>query len=200
MGILFPRRSSDLKHSWEDLNSTRWNLFQNCIHQTRTSKMLVPTGPQDPTVHLTQSFWMTVAPPIFVANKNWAHLSKPWEPSINPVLFLFLLHIIWRRWWLTIHFRQIFLFLRIRQFRPYFFGAPVVEVILELCKNIHLALCTSTILIPTYPQDPTVHLTQSIWMAVAPPIFVANNIWAHLVKPLEPSINPMQFFFDWSSS
>ena len=35
---------------------------------------------------------------------------------------------------------------------------------------------TSTILVPTGPQDPTVHLTQSFWMAVAPPIFVANNI------------------------
>ena len=35
---------------------------------------------------------------------------------------------------------------------------------------------TSTILVPTVPQDTTVHLTQSFWMAVDPPVFVANNI------------------------
>ena len=34
----------------------------------------------------------------------------------------------------------------------------------------------STVLVPTGDQDPTIHLTQSFWMAVAPPILVANNI------------------------
>ena len=36
----------------------------------RTSRILIATGPQDPTANLTQSFWMAVAPPIFVANNN----------------------------------------------------------------------------------------------------------------------------------
>ena len=35
-----------------------------------TSWILVATGPQDLTVHLTQGFWMAVATPIFVANNN----------------------------------------------------------------------------------------------------------------------------------
>ena len=35
---------------------------------------------------------------------------------------------------------------------------------------------TSTILVPTGDQDPTVHLTQSLLMAVAPPILEANQI------------------------
>ena len=61
------------------------------------STILVPAGDQDPTVHLTQSVLMAVAPPILLANQIWAHLVKPWELSINPVLFWFLLHIIWRR-------------------------------------------------------------------------------------------------------
>ena len=34
-----------------------------------TSKILVPTVDQVPTVHLTQSFWMAVAPPMLVANQ-----------------------------------------------------------------------------------------------------------------------------------
>ena len=42
------------------------------------------------------------------------------------------------------------------------------------CKN--LITCTSTILFPTGDQYPTVYLTQSFWMAVAPPILVANHI------------------------
>ena len=36
-------------------------------------------------------------------------------------------------------------------------------------------LSTSTILVATGPQDPTAHFTKSLWMAVAPPIFVANK-------------------------
>ena len=35
---------------------------------------------------------------------------------------------------------------------------------------------TSTILVPTGDQDLTVHFTQIVWMAVAPPILVANQI------------------------
>ena len=35
---------------------------------------------------------------------------------------------------------------------------------------------TSTILAPAGDQDPTVHLTQSVLMAMAPPIFLANYI------------------------
>ena len=61
-----------------------------------TSTILVSTGDQDPTVHLTQSFWVVVALPILVANQIWKCLVKYWEPSINPVLFLFWLNIIWR--------------------------------------------------------------------------------------------------------
>ena len=34
-----------------------------------TSTIMVPTGDQDPTFHLNQSFWMTVAPLILVANQ-----------------------------------------------------------------------------------------------------------------------------------
>ena len=34
---------------------------------------------------------------------------------------------------------------------------------------------TSTILVAMGPQDPTVHVTQGVWMAVAPPLFVANK-------------------------
>ena len=34
-----------------------------------TSTITVPAGPQDPTVHLTQSFWMVVVLQIFVANQ-----------------------------------------------------------------------------------------------------------------------------------
>ena len=40
------------------------------FYDKSTSTTLVTTGPQDPTVHLTQSVWMAVAPPIFVASKN----------------------------------------------------------------------------------------------------------------------------------
>ena len=53
--------------------------------------------------------------------------------------------------------------------------------VLLLCTKISLFLIsppsptTSTILIDTGNQDPTVHLTQIFWIAVAPPIFVANN-------------------------
>ena len=32
-----------------------------------TSTKLVPTGDQDPTIHLTKSFWIAVDPPILVA-------------------------------------------------------------------------------------------------------------------------------------
>ena len=35
-----------------------------------TSPILVSTGPNDPTVHLTQCFWMAVVLPMFVANNN----------------------------------------------------------------------------------------------------------------------------------
>ena len=35
---------------------------------------------------------------------------------------------------------------------------------------------TSTILVPAGDQDPTVNLTHSFWMAVDPPILVANHI------------------------
>ena len=35
-----------------------------------TSTILIATGRQDPTVHLTQYFFIAVAPPIFLANKN----------------------------------------------------------------------------------------------------------------------------------
>ena len=41
-----------------------------------TSPILVSTGCQDTTVNLTQSSWMAIAPPIFPANKNLAHLEK----------------------------------------------------------------------------------------------------------------------------
>ena len=36
------------------------------------------------------------------------------------------------------------------------------------------------------PRSPKSHgfFTQPFWMAVAPPIFVANNTWAHLEKPV----------------
>ena len=34
-------------------------------------------------------FLMPVAPPILVANKNFAHLEKPLEPLINSVMFSF---------------------------------------------------------------------------------------------------------------
>ena len=41
-----------------------------------TSTILLPTGDQYPMVHLTQSFWMTVDPPILVADQILAHLEK----------------------------------------------------------------------------------------------------------------------------
>ena len=47
----------------EQLRILSHNLYSG------TSTILVPTGDQDPTVHLTQSFWMVVAPPILVANQ-----------------------------------------------------------------------------------------------------------------------------------
>ena len=77
-------------------------------------------------------FWVAVAPPIFVANKIWAHLEKPWEPSIDPVLFLFWLHIIWRRMMTNHSLPSYIYFLRMQQFQLYVFGAPDVEVVLEL--------------------------------------------------------------------
>ena len=39
------------------------------IQTKGTRTILIPTGDQDPTVHLTQFFWMAVAPPILVANQ-----------------------------------------------------------------------------------------------------------------------------------
>ena len=42
-----------------------------------TSTILVPTGDQDPTVHLNQIFWMDLDAPIFVANQILAHLENP---------------------------------------------------------------------------------------------------------------------------
>ena len=42
-----------------------------------TSIILIVIGPQDPTVHFTQSFWMAIALPIFAANNNLARLENP---------------------------------------------------------------------------------------------------------------------------
>ena len=42
------------------------NSFNNSFADN-TSRILLAAGPQDPTVHLTESFWMAVAPPICVA-------------------------------------------------------------------------------------------------------------------------------------
>ena len=67
--------------TWSDFSFMKYYLqtvinFFNPIcmviifYDKSTSTTLVTTGPQDPTVHLTQSVWMAVAPPIFVANKN----------------------------------------------------------------------------------------------------------------------------------
>ena len=41
-----------------------------CFETARTSRILVAIGPQDPTAFLTQPFWISVAPLIFVAKKN----------------------------------------------------------------------------------------------------------------------------------
>ena len=40
------------------------------FEKSRISTILVATGPQDPTVYLTQSVWLAVVPPISIANKN----------------------------------------------------------------------------------------------------------------------------------
>ena len=77
-----------------DLNCSSRSVPYHKVYYTST--ILVPTGDQYPTVHLTQISWIAVAPKMLVANQIWSHLAKPWEPSINPVLFLFLLHIIWK--------------------------------------------------------------------------------------------------------
>ena len=45
------------------------DVMVSASRASSTSAILVPTGDQDPTVHLTQSFWMAVAPPILVANQ-----------------------------------------------------------------------------------------------------------------------------------
>ena len=44
------------------------DFFAELFELQHTSTILVPTGDQYTTVHLTQSFWMAVAPPILVAN------------------------------------------------------------------------------------------------------------------------------------
>ena len=43
---------------------------QNHVFNKYSSTILFAKGPQDTTVHLTQSFWMVVAPPILVVNNN----------------------------------------------------------------------------------------------------------------------------------
>ena len=99
-----------------------------------TSTILIPAVDQDPTVHLTQSFWMAVAPPILVANQIWSHLAQPWEPSINIVLFLFWLHIIWRIMMTRHSLLSYFSIFEDAPVLTLFFCAPAVEVVLELRK------------------------------------------------------------------
>ena len=101
--LLLMRDASDYSHLREmshycvrvGIRGNYLNAFTRMF--LRTNTILVATGTQYPMVHLNQSFWMSVAPPIVLANNNWAHLAKPQEPSINPVIFLFWLHTIWRR-------------------------------------------------------------------------------------------------------
>ena len=111
------------------LHATMWrNKTEHNI------KILVPTGDQDPTVHFTQSFWMAVAPPILVANQIWTYIVKPWETSINPVLFFKI----------ALHLKKnddspftsvrFFCFWRCSSFEPIFSGASAVELVLELRK------------------------------------------------------------------
>ena len=64
----------------EDVENTCFrNIVEYSVHFRAliTSGILVATGPQRPTAFLAQSFWMAVAPPIFVSNKNWSCLEKP---------------------------------------------------------------------------------------------------------------------------
>ena len=57
-------RAAPRRHLWAPQDD--WgDQDQN---KSRTSTILVPTGDQDPTVNLTQSFWMAVDPPISVTN------------------------------------------------------------------------------------------------------------------------------------
>ena len=68
--------------------------------------------------------------------------------------------------------------------RSNFFGTQYIiagtfgtqYVIYNTYVTYNIVFGTSTIMIPTGDQDPMVHLTQSFWMAVAPPILVANHI------------------------
>ena len=84
--------------------------------------------------HLTQSFWLAVAKPILVANQIWAHLAKPWEPSINPMLFFLIAHHLKKNDDSPFTSVKFFCFWGYSSFNPMFFGAPAVEVVLELRK------------------------------------------------------------------
>ena len=99
-----------------------------------TSTILVLKGPQDLTVYLTQSFWMNVAPPIFVANKVWAHIAKPWESSINSGLFFKIAHHVKNNDDSPFTSVRFFCFWGCTSFDTMFFGAPAIEVLLELRK------------------------------------------------------------------
>ena len=69
------------------------------------------------------------------------------------------------------------------------------KMIIHLAVNIWWCTRTITILVPIRDQDPTVHFTKLFWMAMDPPFLVANQMWAHLVNPWEPSINPVILFY-----
>ena len=68
------------------------------------------------------------------------------------------------------------------------FCIPTKLLMKVFCRNYFLdnslrVGVTSCILVATGPQYPTDFLTQLFWMAVAPPIVVANNNLAQIEKP-----------------